>query len=289
MSAPALRVVFVSGLSGSGKTTAMAALEDLSFYCADNLPAVLTPQFLDLCRKATPPITKVALAIDAREAAFLRGIPAVVEDLRRDDADVSVIFLDCSDEILVNRYRETRRVHPLAPDGSIEIGIETERGLLAEVSALADLRIDTTPLNVHELREAVIRAVAGDTRRTLVNLLSFGFRYGVPTVVDLLFDVRFLPNPYFEPGLRARSGVDPEVADYVLKHDRSDRLLAHLRELLGFLLPCYDEEGKSYLTVGIGCTGGRHRSVAITEVLAAWLRDVGRDVNLTHRDVEKGP
>ncbi len=281
------RVVFVSGLSGSGKTTAMAALEDLSFYCADNLPAALTPQFLDLCAKATPSIQNIALALDAREAAFLRGIPAVVEDLRRDGAAVSVIFLDCSNEVLVNRYRETRRVHPLSPDGSIQEGIETERRLLAEVSALADLRIDTTDLNVHQLRETVIRSVAGGAPQTVLNVLSFGFRYGVPNSADLLFDVRFLPNPHFEPHLRPGTGMDAEVADYVLSQERTGTLLTHLQELLQFLLPCYDEEGKAYLTVGIGCTGGRHRSVAVSIALAEWLRKVGRDVNLAHRDVEK--
>ncbi len=283
------RIIFVSGISGSGKTTAMAALEDLAFYCADNLPAVLTPQFLDLCAKATPAITKVALALDAREADFLRGIPAVVEDLRRSGAAVSLIFLDCADEILVNRYRETRRVHPLAPDGSIQQGIETERRLLSEVAALADLRIDTSDLNVHQLRETVIRSVSGDTRQTVVNLLSFGFRYGVPNAADLVFDVRFLPNPHFEPELRPGTGMDEEVARFVLEHDRSKTLLAHLQDLMGFLLPCYDEEGKAYLTVGIGCTGGRHRSVAIALQLARWLEETGRDVNLSHRDVEKGP
>ncbi len=283
------RVVFVSGLSGSGKTTAMAALEDLSFYCADNLPAALTPQFLDLCVKATPPIQKVALAIDAREADFLRGIPAVVEDLRRDGASVTVIFLECSNEILVNRYRETRRVHPLAPDGSIEEGIETERRLLSEVSALADLRIETTDLNVHQLRDTVVRDVAGDTRSTVLNLMSFGFRFGVPTSADLLFDVRFLPNPHFEPELRPGTGLDAAVSDYVLQQERCQTLMDHLQSLMGFLLPCYDEEGKAYLTVGIGCTGGRHRSVAVAEELGAWFEKMGRDVNLTHRDVEKGP
>ncbi len=287
MNAADQRVIFVSGLSGSGKSTAMAALEDLSFYCVDNLPAPLTPQFLDLCAGSTPPITKVALAIDARESAFLRGIPAVVEDLRRSGAAVTVVFLECANDVLVNRYRETRRVHPLAPDGSVEAGIQTERELLTDVSSLADVTIDTSDLNVHELRETVVSSVAGHTRQTIVNLTSFGFRYGVPTAAELLFDVRFLPNPHFEPALRPGTGRDPAVAAYVMKDGRTQALLGHLHKLLEFLLPCYDDEGKAYLTVGIGCTGGRHRSVAIVEAVRGWLDELGREVNVTHRDVEK--
>jgi len=289
MNAADQRVIFVSGLSGSGKSTAMAALEDLSFYCVDNLPAPLTPQFLDLCAGSTPPITKVALAIDARESAFLRGIPAVVEDLRRSGAAVTVVYLECANEVLINRYRETRRVHPLAQDGSVETGIETERRLLMDVSGLADVTIETSELNVHELRETVVSAVAGHTRQTIVNLTSFGFRYGVPTAAELLFDVRFLPNPHFEPSLRPGTGRDEAVASFVLKDERTQTLLSHLHRLLEFLLPCYDDEGKAYLTVGIGCTGGRHRSVALVEALQGWLDELGREVNVTHRDVEKSP
>lgn len=288
MNAADQRIIFVSGLSGSGKTTAMAALEDLSFYCVDNLPAPLTPQFLDLCAGSTPPIAKVALAIDARESAFLRGIPAVVEDLRRSGAAVTVVFLECANEVLVNRYRETRRVHPLAQDGSVALGIETERELLIDVSRLADVTIDTSELNVHELRDAIVSAVAGHARQTLVNLTSFGFRYGVPAAAELLFDVRFLPNPHFEASLRQGTGMDEPVAAFVLKDERSQVLLGHLHQLLEFLLPCYDEEGKAYLTVGVGCTGGRHRSVAIVEALRGWLDEFGREVNVTHRDMAKG-
>ena len=287
MNAADQRIIFVSGLSGSGKSTAMAALEDLSFYCVDNLPAPLTPQFLDLCAGSTPPITKVALAIDARESAFLNAIPAVVEDLRRSGAAVTVVFLECTNDVLVNRYRETRRVHPLAQDGSVATGIETERKLLVDVSGLADVTIDTSELNVHELRDAIVSAVAGHARPTLVNLTSFGFRYGVPTAAELLFDVRFLPNPHFEASLRPGTGQDEPVAAYVLKNERSQALLGHLHQLLEFLLPCYDDEGKAYLTVGVGCTGGRHRSVAIVEALRDWLLECGREVNVTHRDVSK--
>jgi len=282
------RVIFVGGLSGSGKTTAMAALEDLSFYCVDNLPPVLIEQFVDLCNKATPPIRKIAAALDAREPSFLAAFPGVVEELRGHGARVEVLFLDCSNATLIDRYRETRRVHPLSPAGSVEAGIETERRLLADVAGLADLVIDTSRLNVHQLREVLVRHVSGGTRETVVNLISFGYRHGVPPSADLLFDVRFLPNPHFEPELRPLTGEDPVVAEYVLKNPRCEGLLEHLGSFFRFLLPLYDGEGKAYLTIGIGCTGGRHRSPAIVNVLAAELRAAGREVNVEHRELERG-
>jgi UPF0042 nucleotide-binding protein len=283
---PSQRIVFVSGLSGSGKSTAMAALEDLSFYCVDSLPPQLIAQFVDLCGKATPPIRKVALAIDARESSFLRGVPEVITALRAQGAEVSLIFLDCSTEVLVNRYRETRRVHPLSPGGSVEEGISRERRLLEEFSRLADFVVDTTDLNVHRLRETVARYASGGARPTIVNLTSFGFRLGPPHAAELLFDVRFLPNPHFDAALRERSGNEAEVAEYVLKNERAEALMARLREFLGFLLPLYDAEGKAYLAIGVGCTGGRHRSVAVVNALARDLRQGGREVNVVHRDLE---
>jgi UPF0042 nucleotide-binding protein len=282
------RVVFVSGLSGSGKSTAMAALEDAGFYGVDNLPAPLVEQFLDLCAKAQPPIEKIALALDARESGFLRELPAVVARLRASGRRVELIFLDAADQVLVSRYRETRRVHPLAPDGPVERGIALERELLREVAALADHVIESSGLNVHQLRAAVGLLAAGESRPAVVNLLSFGFRYGTPEELELLFDVRFLPNPHFEPGLRERSGRDREVADYVLDNPRGAEFYARLSGWLDFLLPLYDAEGRAYVTIGLGCTGGRHRSVALVEALSERLRKQGREVNVEHRDVEKG-
>ncbi len=287
MSGPGARIVFVSGLSGSGKSTAMAALEDLSFYCVDNLPAPLVHQFLDLCAQATPQIHKIALAFDAREEPFLRRFPEVVRNLRGQGARVEAIFLDCSDEVLVSRYRETRRVHPLSPTGSASEGIERERRLLTEVSGMADFSIDTTSLNVHQLKAAVVNHVTGGQRSTVINLISFGFRFGTPRAAELLLDLRFLPNPYFEEELRALSGADPAVAEYVLKSSRGEGLFERLRDLLAFLLPLYDQEGKAYLTIALGCTGGRHRSVAVVEALAGRLREQGREVNVEHRDMER--
>lgn len=280
-------IVFLSGLSGSGKTTAMAALEDLSFYCVDNLPPQLVSQFLDLCAKATPPIEKVAIAVDAREQRFLSGFPSAIGELRAGSRSVQVLFLECADKVLLNRYRETRRVHPLAPNGTVEEGVERERALLVDVAGLADATIDTTALNVHQLKDAVVRHVDGGEKETVVNVLSFGFRHGPPSAAELLFDVRFLPNPYFDPSLRPRSGLDPEVSGFVLQDGMSVELLGRLDGLLEFLLPLYDREGKAYLTLGVGCTGGRHRSVAVACELAGLLRAAGREVNLEHRDVER--
>ncbi len=280
-------IVLISGLSGSGKSTAMAALEDRSFYCVDNLPPQLMGRFLDLCAVAKPPIRQIGLAIDAREGAFLNDLPTAIRELRASGARIELIFLDCANHVLEHRYRETRRVHPLSPDRPVSEGIEAERRLLADVAAMADLVIDTSAMNVHQLRETMLRHLGGAPRQTVVNLVSFGYRHGVPESADLLFDVRFLPNPYFEAELRERTGLDSRVAEFVLASERTVTLLERLGSLLGFLLPLYDEEGKAYITIGIGCTGGQHRSVAVTEALASRLREAGRKVSVSHRDVER--
>ncbi len=287
MSGDETPIVFVSGLSGSGKSTAMAALEDLSFYCVDNLPVQLIDQFLHLCTHTSPPIERIALAIDAREAAFLQAFPGVLRQLRKRGTDVELIFLECTNEVLINRYRETRRVHPHSPEGSVEDGIERERRVLNDIVGLADQVFDTSTMTVHQLKSAIVRHILGESRPTVVNLTSFGFRYGAPQSVELLFDVRFLPNPHFEERLRPRTGHDREVAAYVLENDLGAALYQRLRDFLAFLLPLYDAEGKAYVTIGIGCTGGRHRSVTITDALAVDLRVGGREVNVEHRDVER--
>ncbi len=284
-----LQIVFVAGLSGSGKTTAMAALEDLSFYCVDNLPPQLVDQFIHLCQQATPPVDKIALAVDTREAQFLADLPRVVTALRESGARVELVYLDCASPVLVNRYRETRRVHPHAPGGTVEEGIETERELLVEVAQLADHVIDTSNLNVHRLKQDVVERIAGRARPTVVNVISFGFRYPTPQTAELLFDVRFLPNPYFEDELRPQSGLDPAVSGYVLESERGKAFFDRLVSLLRFLLPLYDSEGKAYLTIGVGCTGGRHRSVAFAEAIAGELRGARREVNVEHRDLERSP
>jgi UPF0042 nucleotide-binding protein len=281
------QIVFVSGLSGSGKTTAMAALEDLSFYCIDNLPVPLVAQFLELCTTASTSIDKVALALDAREKDFLESFPEVVGELRAMGNRVEVLFIDCSNDVLERRYRETRRVHPLSPEGSVLDGIERERQLLDNIVSLADKNIDTTTLNVHQLKDMIVRHVSGAGRQTVVNVVSFGYRHGTPAAVELLFDVRFLPNPYFEESLRSGTGLDRGVADYVLKSEGGREFFGRLENFVGYLLPLYDEEGKAYVTIGVGCTGGRHRSVAIAESFANRLRAGDREVNVSHRDVER--
>ena len=281
------RIVFVSGLSGSGRSTAMAALEDLGFYCVDNLPAQLTLQFLDLCVKAKPPIEKIALAVDGREETFSRLLPSVVSELREKGLRVDVLFLDCDDETVARRYRETRRVHPMSPTGSVEEGIARERRHLVDMASIADVVIETTTMNVHELKKAIGLQVVGAKPRAVVNLISFGFRYGTPGSVESLFDLRCLPNPYFEEDLRDGTGLDPAVADYVLKSEAGSAFLERIVDFLAFVLPLYDHEGKAYLTVGLGCTGGRHRSVALVAAVASKLLERGREVNVEHRDVER--
>ena len=280
-------VIFVAGLSGSGKTTAMAALEDLGFYGVDNLPAQLVPQFLKLCGETTPPIEKVALAVDAREEQFLRSVPEVVEALRKSGTWIELIFLDSSDEALLNRYRETRRVHPLSPEGSVGAGIARERELLINAVSMADLRVDTSAMNVHQLKSRITDHVRGESRPTVINLVSFGFRYGPPRTAELLFDMRFLPNPYFESELRSQTGREAPVADYVLNSEGGREMTRRLTDFVGYVLPEYDREGKAYVTVAIGCTGGRHRSVAVAEYLSRYLKAEGREVNLMHREVER--
>ena len=287
MSHDGARILFVSGLSGSGRTTAMGALEDLGFYGVDNIPPQLIEQFVDLCAKASPPVRNIAMALDAREAAFLKGFPAVVQAIRARGARADVLFLDCADEVLVSRYRETRRVHPLSPAGTVEQGTTRERALLEDVARLADYVLDTSRLNIHQLRDAVVRWVTGEGKPSVVTLVSFGYRYGVPPASELLFDVRFLPNPHFEPLLRPKTGLEKDVADFVLEHQRTQELFSRLGTFLDYLLERYDAEGKAYLTIGIGCTGGRHRSVAVATRLAERLRRSGREVNVQHRDVEK--
>jgi len=281
------KTIFVSGLSGSGKTTAMAALEDLGFYCADNLPVQLVGQFLDLCAKATPPLSRVAQAIDAREGPQVAQLPATLRALRASGSNVELLFLEAGVGELISRYRETRRVHPHARSGGLAEGIESERALLAEVAAQADRLIDTSHLNVHELRALIFEHASGERRILGVRLISFGFRFGTPAEAELLFDTRFLPNPYFEESLREGSGRESDVARFVLESDTGRAFMAHLRDWLSFLLPQYDAEGKPFLTLAVGCTGGRHRSVAVVEALASMLRERGRDINIEHRDLEK--
>jgi RNase adapter protein RapZ len=278
-------------MSGGGKSTAIKALEDAGWFCIDNLPVVLVPKLLELVvHGASDEVHRLALVIDAREGRFLDQTPQAVDEVRRAGHRLEVVFLDCSDETLLRRFSETRRRHPLSPDGTVADGIALERKLLAALRHIADIVIDTTRMNVHELRDAITArfGAADDVDALNVTLVSFGYRNGIPANSDLVLDVRFLPNPYFIEGLKPHPGTDPRVAEWVLGRPQTEEFLEHLESLLAFLLPQYRAEGKSYLTVALGCTGGRHRSVALAEELSKRLTQRHRArVKVTHRDVGK--
>ncbi len=281
--------VVVTGVSGAGKSHAIRALEDLGYFCVDNLPIALLPTFADLTLNAPGNARRAAVVIDIREGGELARFPAAYRRLQRQARQrIRLLFLEAADSVLLRRFSETRRPHPLAGGRSVAESLAEERRLLEPVRRLADRVLDTTALTVHELRRRVRQTVGGvDGPAPLnVTLLSFGFRHGVPEDADLVFDVRFLPNPHFVPSLQRWSGRNPRVSRYVLRSPASSRFLKLTVALLRFLLPRYIDEGKAYLTIAIGCTGGRHRSVAIAETLAKRLRAV-RDIELRvrHRDV----
>jgi UPF0042 nucleotide-binding protein len=283
-----IQVLILTGVSGAGKSTALRALEDAGFYCVDNLPIIIVEKLLELSGHTAGEVSRIALGVDAREGRFLSEAPRVIRELREKGAEVEVLFLDTSDEMLIRRYSETRRRHPLAGEGTVADGIAAERRALSDLKALADEVIDTTTLNVHELKRLVTRRFVGSESTKLgVTVVSFGFRFGIPTHADLVLDVRFLPNPYFIPELKPFPGTDPEVASFVLAQADARAFLDRIADLLGFLLPRYRSEGKSYLTIAIGCTGGKHRSVALASALAERLSSGGQPVRLWHRDVEK--
>ena len=285
-----MHVVIVTGLSGSGKSTAIRVLEDLGFYCIDNLPVVLTPKFIELCQNSEEDIPRVALGIDLRERTFLGDYPSVLEDIRRAGHRVEILYLDAADDVLVRRFSETRRPHPFAEGANVATGIARERQGLAGLKGLADRIIDTSAFTVHQLRDELRRLLAdaaGGEAAMRVLLLSFGYKYGLPTDTDIVLDVRFLPNPFFVEELRVLDGTDPAVARYVLERTETQEFLALTTALLDFALPLYIREGKRYLTVGLGCTGGRHRSVALVGELERRLIGHGYPVRVQHRDVSR--
>ena len=282
------QLVILTGVSGSGKSTALRALEDAGFYCIDNLPVVLLDKLLDLSGHTAGEVSRIAAVVDAR-SGFLGEAPRIIGELRERQVGLTVLFLDSVDEALVRRYSETRRRHPLAGDGGTVLeGIAAERRALEGLRGVADEVVDTTGLNVHDLKRLVTRRFAtGEAASLGVTLVSFGFRYGIPSHADLVFDVRFLPNPYFVPELRPLTGLDQRVRDFVLGQPDAGAFAARLEELCAFLLPRYRAEGKSYLTIAVGCTGGKHRSVSMAIELARRLEAAGQPARLWHRDVEK--
>lgn len=278
-------IVVISGMSGSGKSTAIHALEDAGFFCIDNLPALLLPKLTELAGHGQMP--RLALVMDARERLNLKEAPRVIDEARRSGAKVEVLFLDSSDEALIRRFSETRRRHPLAPDGGVAEGIRLEREALSDLRELADQVIDTSPLTVHDLKRQVQARFSSDTSTApAISLVSFGYRYGVPSQADLVFDVRFLPNPYFVPELKGMNGRNPRVAAYVLERPDTETFIEKVVDLCKYLFPRYQKEGKAYLTVALGCTGGKHRSVAIAHALARRLGTDGR-VQVWDRDIDK--
>lgn len=287
---PRIRLIIVTGVSGSGRASAMRVLEDLGFYCVDNLPVALAPVVVKLATEHEPTLKGVALGIDARERIFFPQWPRVFADLDQSGFVPEILFLDASDEVLARRYSESRRPHPLASGGAtVAESIRQERIALAEMRERATRVIDTTTLSVHELREVVTAAVLGSATGTqmTVALVSFGYKYGQPVGLDMILDVRFIPNPFFVPDLRELDGLDPQVREYILKRPEARRFLDEIMRLLDFLLPLYRGEGKSYLTIGIGCTGGRHRSPMLAEELKGRLSAAGVEVQVRHHDIAR--
>ncbi|NTU60378.1 MAG: RNase adapter RapZ [Deltaproteobacteria bacterium] len=284
-----VRLVIVTGLSGSGRTSALKVLEDLGFFCVDNLPVVLLPKFLELGVLAGHELQKVALGMDVRERTFLEQCREKLEEIQRMGVKAEVLYLEAADDVLVRRFSETRRRHPLSEEKSVSEGIRAERELFADVKEMADLVIDTSAMSVHDLKKSLWQYFqqGPEDHRLRVNLVSFGYRFGIPVEADLVMDVRFLPNPYFVPDLKSHLGTEKPVQDFVFGFEESREFFRRFSELLEFLLPYYEKEGKTYVTVAVGCTGGRHRSVAMVEELKRFLEGKGRGVRVLHRDSEK--
>ena len=283
------RFVVLTGLSGSGKSQAIRALEDLGYFCVDNLPVMLLPMLAELTLRAGTEIARAAVVVDVREGTLLQEFPGIYRRLKaRKGLNPVLIFLEAAEPTLVRRFSETRRPHPLAPDRSAIEGIREERAAMRAIRQLADHVVDTSEMTVHELRHVFTGVAAGASPGTqlVVTILSFGFKHGIPVDLDLLFDVRFLPNPHFVPALRPHTGRDQAVMRFLNRSKTTHQFLKHTLNLLKFLVPQYANEGKTYLTIGIGCTGGRHRSVAIAEALKKGLAGIrGVRLRVKHRDI----
>lgn len=282
------RIVVVSGLAGAGKTTAARALEDLGFFVVDNLPPTLIETLIALADTAGGKQRALAFVVDAREADFLADFGPAWDRIKGAGHDATLLFLDCSDDVLVRRFKETRRRHPLDDGGGVLSGIAIERRLLEDVTHRADAVIDTRSLTVHELKQVVTdRFNVDGSAKNRVTVLSFGFKYGLPLELDVCFDVRFLPNPFFVEELKAKPGLDPDVRAFVESKDDTAAFVTKAVDMAAFLLPRFQHEGKAYVTFAIGCTGGRHRSVVVAELFAERLRATGVEVSVVHRDVHR--
>lgn len=286
-----MRLVIVTGMSGGGKRTAMKMLEDVGFYCVDNLPVSFIEKFVGLVSEPNNEISKVALGLDARANQSFEDVEHILENLRKDGCQFEILFMDASDQVLLKRYKETRRVHPLAPEGRVEDGITREREILKEIKGNADYVIDSSNLLTRELKEELDRIFVQNKgyNSLMINIVSFGFKNGIPADADLVFDVRFLPNPFYIDELKHKTGLDKAVQDYVMQFEESTTFLDKLEDLLEFLVPNYVKEGKYQLVIGIGCTGGKHRSVTLAGELYQRMKGKGDyGLKLSHRDIKQG-
>lgn len=285
-----IRLVVITGLSGSGKSTALKAFEDIGFFCIDNLPATLLPRFLELRDEISREVIKIALVMDLRGKDFLAKFPKIFQEIKRKGYVIEVLFLEAEEEALVRRFSQTRRHHPLGDHRTLSGTIRLERKKMEPIKKLATYCLDTSQLNVHQLREEILRLfskVAQPAKMTM-NLISFGYKYGLPNEADIVMDVRFLPNPFFVTELKEMDGNQKPVIDYIMKWKETKIFLKSFYELISFLIPQYQKEGKSQLTIAVGCTGGKHRSVTIINALSDFLRKQKLLINIRHRDIRLG-
>lgn len=283
-------IVIISGLSGAGKSQALRTLEDLGYFCVDNLPPALMSTFVQLCSQAREPMLKLAMVVDVRGKEFFKDLENAMFALNDVGIIPLVLFLDAEDEVLVRRYKETRRRHPLLPQGNILEGIKEERMVLSQLKSKATIVIDTSSLSPSDLRRHITDVFSKTDKfgNIFISVITFGFKHGLPLDADLVFDVRFLPNPYWEPELKAFSGLEPAVSEYVMNSEVTKEFINRLTEFIDYLIPNYVEEGKTHLTIAVGCTGGRHRSVIIGENIKKHLETVKHNVIIEHRDIERG-
>ena len=281
------RLVIITGMSGAGKTQVMRAMEDMGYFCVDNLPPMLIPKFAELCAQSAGKVSRIALVVDIRGGEFFDTAVQALGEVEKQGYLYEILFLEAADETLIRRYKETRRRHPLAPHGRVSEGIARERDRLEHIRGRANQIIDTSDLSTAQLREKIAHLFAGDREqeRMTITVVSFGFKYGIPLDADMVFDVRFLPNPFYVESLRRKSGNIKEVSDYIWQWPVTQQFMERLASLVDFLVPNYMKEGKSQLIIAIGCTGGLHRSVFVANRIYEGLRNKGYKVNAEHRDI----
>ena len=282
-----MQFVIITGMSGSGKSSAVNVLEDIGYYCVDNMPPELIPKFANICSQSDGKIDKVAFVVDIRGGDLFLKLQDTVKQLQGEGVSLKILFLDSSDDVIVRRYKETRRKHPLDEEsyGNIRKAIETEREILRPIKAQADFYIDTSRSSTAQFKERLYSIFLGNNEFMHIDVQSFGFKFGAMSEGDLVFDVRCLPNPFYVPELKNKTGLDKDVYDYVLSFDEAKVLLGKLTDLIDYLIPLYEKEGKSQLVIAFGCTGGKHRSVTFAEAVAEHLRKQGHRIRITHRDI----